>query len=65
LSETGDVGAGLGELKRALQLDPDNLEVHIALVSAYSQAGQMVDARREQAWCLEATNDGRNRLALP
>jgi len=48
-----------------LQLDPDNLEVHIALVSAYSQAGQMVDARREQAWCLEATNDGRNRLALP
>ena len=65
LSETGDVGAGLGELKRALQLDPDNLEVHIALVSACSQAGQMVDARREQAWCLEATNDGRNRLALP
>jgi tetratricopeptide (TPR) repeat protein len=65
LSETGDVGAGLEHLKRAFELDPDNLEVHIALASAYSQAGQMEDARREHLWCLEATKDGRNRLALP
>ena len=65
LSETGDVGAGLEHLKRAFELDPDNLEVHLALASAYSQAGQMEDARREHAWCLEATKDGRNRLALP
>ena len=65
LSDTGDVGAGLEHLKLALQLDPDNLEVHIALAGAYSQAGQMEDARREHAWCLEATKDGRNRLALP
>lgn len=65
LSETNDVGAGLQHLKRALQIDPDNLEVHIALASVYSQAGQMQDARREHAWCLDATKDGRNRLALP
>ena len=65
LSETGDVGGGLEHLRRAFELDPDNLEVHLALASAYSQAGQMEDARREHAWCLEATKDGRNRLALP
>ena len=65
LSETSDPAAGLEHLKRALQLDPDNLEVHIALASAYSQSGQMADARREYAWCQEATKDGRNRLALP
>lgn len=65
LSETTDPAAGLEHLKRALQLDPDNLEVHIALASAYSQSGQMTDAHREDAWCLEATKDGRNRLALP
>jgi tetratricopeptide (TPR) repeat protein len=65
LAETGDASAGLEHLKRAFELDPDNLEVHIALASAYSQAGQMEDARREHAWCQEATKDGRNRLALP
>jgi len=65
LSETGDMGAGLEHLRRAFELDPDNLEVHIALASAYAQAGQMEDAWREHAWCQEATKDGRNRLALP
>ncbi|HEX6803056.1 MAG TPA: tetratricopeptide repeat protein [Terriglobales bacterium] len=65
LSETSDPAAGLEHLKRALQLDPDNLEVHIALAGAYSQSGQMADARREYSWCQEATKDGRNRLALP
>jgi len=65
LWESGRLNDGIGHLKRALQLQPDNLEVHIALAAAYSRSGRTEDARRERAWCLEATNDGRMRIALP
>lgn len=65
LWESGKLNAGIAHLERALQLEPDNLEVHLALAGAYSQSGRIEDARRERAWCLEATNDGAYRSALP
>jgi tetratricopeptide (TPR) repeat protein len=65
LWESGRLTDGIAHLERALQLQPDNLEVHIALADAYSRSGRTEDARRERSWCLEATNDGRTRIALP
>jgi tetratricopeptide (TPR) repeat protein len=65
LWQSGKLNEGIAHLERALQLQPDNLEVHIALAGAYSQSGRTEDARRERAWCLEATNDGTTRIALP
>jgi tetratricopeptide (TPR) repeat protein len=65
LWESGKLSDGIAHLERALQLQPDNLEVHIALAGAYAQAGRTEDARRERSWCLEATNDGTTRIALP
>ena len=43
LVETGDAKEGLTHLENALQLDPDNLETHIALAKAYSELGRKQD----------------------
>ena len=48
LLETGDVKAAMPVLESALALDPKNLEVHLALAGAYSEAGREDDARRER-----------------
>jgi len=53
LLETGDVKGGMEHLEKALQLDPENLETHLALAKAYSKSGRKEEARRERLRCLE------------
>lgn len=57
LTETDDAKAGVEHLEKTAQLQPDNLEVHLALVKAYSKAGRKEDARRERLLCLEMTKN--------
>lgn len=56
LLETGDVKDGMEHLEKALQLEPDNLETHLALAKAYSKSGRKEDARRERLLCLRLTS---------
>ncbi len=53
LVETGDVKDGLDLLEKGLRLEPDNLEIHLALAKAYSKSGRKEDARRERLLCLQ------------
>jgi len=62
---TGDLTGGIERLNRALKLQPDNLETHIALAKAYSKSGRDDDARRERALCLQLTQNGATGLAHP
>jgi tetratricopeptide (TPR) repeat protein len=55
LSESGDPKSGIEYLERTMQLQPDNLEVHLALAKAYAKVGRKEDARRERLLCLEMT----------
>jgi tetratricopeptide (TPR) repeat protein len=57
LLDTSDLPGGIEHLKRGLKLEPDNLEIHIALAKAYSKSGRDDDARRERARCLEMTEN--------
>ncbi len=57
LTETGDIKGGIEHLERTVQLQPDNLEVHLALANAYSKSGRKEDARRERLLCLEMTKN--------
>lgn len=57
LTETGDAREGIEHLEKTLLWQPDNLEVHLALVKAYSKAGRKDDARRERLLCLEMTKN--------
>jgi len=52
LLETGDVNGGMQHLEKALKLEPDNIETHLALAKAYSKSGRKEDARRERVLCL-------------
>ena len=65
LAETGSLKDGIGHLSEALRLEPENLEIHVALAEAYSRAGDRSRSQRERRICLEMTKDGRNRIALP
>jgi tetratricopeptide (TPR) repeat protein len=56
LVDTGAIRDGIASLQKALVLEPDNLEIHIALAKAYSESGRRDDARRERQWCLRATS---------
>jgi tetratricopeptide (TPR) repeat protein len=56
LMETGDLKGGMEHLEKALQLEPDNLETHLALAKAYSESGRKEDARRERILCLQLTS---------
>ena len=56
LMETGDLQDGMEHLEKALQLEPDNLETHLALAKAYSKSGRKEDAQRERALCLRLTS---------
>ncbi|HKW17274.1 MAG TPA: tetratricopeptide repeat protein [Terriglobales bacterium] len=56
LSDGGDVHGSIEHLEHALKLEPDNLEVHIALAKSYSRSGRKDDARRERLLCLQLTN---------
>ncbi len=55
LLETGDVKQATTVLEIALTLDPQNLEIHIALARAYSEEGREEEARQERQRCLELT----------
>jgi tetratricopeptide (TPR) repeat protein len=57
LTETGDIKGGIEHLEKTRQLQPDNLEVHLALAKAYSKSGRKEDARRERFLCLEMTKN--------
>ena len=57
LAETGDTKAGIEHLEKTMLLQPDNLEVHLALAKAYSKAGRKEDARRERLLCIEMTKN--------
>jgi tetratricopeptide (TPR) repeat protein len=48
LIETGSVTEGINRLNAALKLDPDNLEIHLALVKGYQEQGRKDDAARER-----------------
>lgn len=63
LLETGDVNGGMQHLEKALQLEPDNIETHLALAKAYSKSGRKEDARRERVLCLRLSrgNDATER----
>jgi len=50
--ETGDVKGSLAHLETALGIEPQNLEVHLALAKAWSELGRKNDARRERLQCL-------------
>jgi len=58
LLETGNIAAGIEHLQRGIKLEPDNLELHIALAKAYSKSGRDEDAHRERALCLQKTRNG-------
>jgi tetratricopeptide (TPR) repeat protein len=57
LAETGDTKVAIEHLEKTLQLQPDNLEVHLALAKAYSKSGRKEDARRERLLCIEMTKN--------
>jgi cytochrome c-type biogenesis protein CcmH/NrfG len=56
LLETGELNGGMEHLEKALQLEPSNLETHLALAKAYSKSGRREDARRERILCLRLTS---------
>lgn len=56
LLETGDVQSATTRLQDALKLDPQNLEIHIALARAYAETGREDDAQRERRLCLQLTS---------
>lgn len=46
--ERGDPASALKRLNTVAQREPENLEAHLALASAYSAAGQKLEAQRER-----------------
>lgn len=58
LVETDNIKDGLAHLERALQLEPNELETHLALVNAYSRLGRKDDAKRERLQCLQLVTSG-------
>lgn len=56
LMETGELKDALVHLEKALQMEPGNLETHLALAKAYSNSGRKEDARRERLLCLHLTS---------
>jgi len=65
LLDTGDAAGGLEHLEQGLKLQPDNLEIHLALAKAYSKSGRDDDARRERSLCLQLRKNGATGLARP
>lgn len=65
LMETGDLKGGLSHLEKALHLEPNNLETHLALAKAYSKSGRKEDARRERILCLRLTSGNGTTIEHP
>jgi len=53
LIQTGSVNEGMQHLNTALKLDPNNLEIHLALVKGYQELGRKDDAARERLLSIE------------
>ncbi len=54
---TGSMADGIEHLRKGLKLEPNNLEVHIALAKAFSKSGREEEARRERALCMQMTRN--------
>lgn len=65
LTDTGDAKTGLGHLQTALKLDPDNIEVHLALVHVYSELGSKRAAQQERMQVLQMTQNEAGTVARP
>jgi tetratricopeptide (TPR) repeat protein len=65
LAETGNLREGIEHLERAAQLEPGNLETHLALAKAYSNSGQKADARHERELCLKMAKNATTKVAQP
>lgn len=65
LVETGDLTGGIQHLEAALKIQPDDLEVHIALAKAYSKSGRKEDARHERILCMQLTQDRASQIVNP
>ncbi len=52
LVETGDAKRGSELLNKVLERDPNNLEVHLGLATAYAREGRLEDAYHERRVCL-------------
>lgn len=65
LVETGHLKGGMEHLEKALQLEPDNLETHLALAKAYSKSGRKEDARRERIFCLRLATSNETAIQQP
>jgi predicted Zn-dependent protease len=61
----GDLERGTEYLEQAAKVDPDNLEIHMALAHAYSEEGRKGDAWRERMLSLQIEGHGTNQVANP
>jgi protein O-GlcNAc transferase len=57
---SGHVDDGLAHIEQAVHLQPANLEAHLALASAYSEAGRKADARKERELCMQMQAERRH-----
>jgi tetratricopeptide (TPR) repeat protein len=65
LTATGDLTGGIERLQQALGMDPNDLEIHIALAEAYSESGHKQDAYRERMLCLQLAQHAASQVATP
>ena len=65
LRESGDVQAAVPRLEEAVHMDSTVLLYHIALATAYSQAGRAQDARRERLASLDMAMAGQSPAGSP
>jgi tetratricopeptide (TPR) repeat protein len=63
LIETENLKDGIAHLEQAMNLEPNDLEVHIALAKAYSKSGRNEEARKERKLSLQLTRSGGAQLA--
>ncbi len=58
LMRAGEMRAAIARLEAAEKLDPEAMEYHMALASAYSRVGRHEEARRERVVSLEMAGSG-------
>ncbi|HTU33232.1 MAG TPA: tetratricopeptide repeat protein [Candidatus Acidoferrum sp.] len=63
LVETGQLRAGTDRLEKAAEIDPNNVEIHIALAHAYSEEGRKEDAWRERMLSIQIQTHEANQVA--
>ena len=57
----GEAVKGIKPLEEVVRRSPNNLEAHMALATAYSEAGRKSEAQRERKICLSADASGNER----